>query len=414
MRGNALKPLKHAAVIVVGAGLLQHYIIKEARNMGFAVVATDGNPQAPGFADADMQCVVDTYDSYGTAALVPMIQQKYDIRGVVTCGADVAPTVALVAERACVPGIPYRIAQRSHDKASVRACLSARGLNRYQPQFLIEYRDDALAIVQTEIAYVLHGYPVVVKPLSQRASRGVSIIQHQDQVQAAVTKALEYGDEYLIEERLLGSEHSAEMILGAEGVAHWFNVVDRQFRYDDGIPIETGHINPTALTRKDQEAIYTMMVEASRVLDIRWGAFKCDVIMTTAGPKILECTARLSGGFDSQVTSPLTGRHPMRQLLQLSCGLPVDPQPEAVGYSACAAILPPHQGILQQIPDPVMTERTMVSDILWTVAPGDQIQAPQHLAQRSGYVLAQASEYEDAWDIASQVAEGLANNAVIA
>ena len=68
------------------------------------------------------------------------------------------------------------------------------------------------------------------------------------------------------------------------------------------------------------------MLAAGKVLGMKTGIFKCDIMLTEKGPVILEATARLSGGFDAQYTSPLAhGANYIKGALKLALGEPIDP-----------------------------------------------------------------------------------------
>lgn len=401
---------KPNAVLIIGAGILQTYLIKEAKAMGLAVVAVDGNPNAPGFVFADAHSVMSTYDVETVASAIPSMQERFHLIGVCTAGADVAPTVALAAQAAGVPGIPYGVAKNTHDKGIVRLLLDKAGLSGYQPRFELMSTDEPFSAFHACIDKI-GGYPVVFKPRTQRASRGVSIVTSEAEIAPAVDKLRAYGQAFLIEEHLEGTEHSAEMIFVDHQDFAWANIVDRIFQYDQGIPIEIGHVNPTILPHRDQSATHAMMLKAAEALGVNFGAFKCDVMMTEDGPKILECTARLSGGFDSQVTSPLTGRHPMRTLLELSCGMPITERwTYAEGYAACAAILPKKYGILRAWPTEMMNSLCIpIAKI------GERIVAPTNAAERCGYVIeSHACIYESVWALAKDYADHIAEHMDIA
>jgi cysteine synthase A len=377
------------AVLIIGGGILPSYLVKEAQAMGLYTIVTGTSADAPACVLADEHYVLDPLDGDGHAKLAAGLRDAHacQLRGVCTAGADVAPTVARAAAAAGLPGIPVEVAALTHDKREVRRALCLAGLSCYQP--------DWLTFFQT-VADPDHrlGYPCVVKPVSQRASRGLTIVQDPSMLQEACQKALAYGDTYLIEQRLVGHEHSAEVIFGEDGCPVWANIVDRPFLYDSGVALELGHINPTRLDVQTQQQILFMVLSAARALGVRWGAFKVDCMTTAEGPKILEVTARLSGGFDCQGTSPLTGRHPMRQLLQLSCGMPVEPQGVPQGYAACAAILPNKTGKVMQLPGLVGQH----GEVIWCVTPGDMLETIAHNGARPGFILAHAATYHAAWD----------------
>jgi formate-dependent phosphoribosylglycinamide formyltransferase (GAR transformylase) len=50
-------------VLVIGAGRYQRAVIQRAKDLGYRVVAVDRNPDAPGFAYADIGRVVDFSDA---------------------------------------------------------------------------------------------------------------------------------------------------------------------------------------------------------------------------------------------------------------------------------------------------------------------------------------------------------------
>ena len=399
------------AVLIVGAGLLQCHAIRTARALGLAPLVTDRDGAAPGVALADRWYAVDTYAVEAHRALVPVIQQDYTLRGVVCPGSDVAPSVAAAAAAAGVPGIPEDVARRTHHKGDVRTALMAADLQHVQPHWCltpVQVRRSVLQSLPAAITFLCADHathPLVVKPPQQCASRGVRIVRTWDAVATALEHAAQYGDEVLIEEYLTGTEHSAELLLDGDGKPLWFNVVDRVFSYEDGVPLERGHINPSRLALLQQDTIRRMLLRCAKALDVHWGPFKADVMWTADGPKILECTARLSGGFDSQGTSPLTGRDPTRALLQFACGLPVDaPLGPAQRYAACAAILPDKTGRLVALAPAWRGEE----EVIWTVAPGAVLGPLAHNAQRPGFVLAAAPTYATAWSRAHAAADALA------
>ena len=398
--------------------MLQVPLMVDAKNMGLAVIATDANPDAPGATVADEFFPVDTYDMQGHHLLGRLLadHHTWNILGVATCGSDTAPSVAAAAKGADVRGISLDAAMLTHNKFQVRRTLHSAGLQHYQP--LCTHIDkpsfdkwvvSAVFTQGEEIwARIQQAYqiplPWVVKPLEERASRGVSIVTNYAEYKAALDKVSIYGSGFLVEEQLQGTEHSAEMIVGNSGEVLWWNVVDRFFDYTSGVPIELGHANPTILSATQQAGIYTMVYTAARALGVTWGPFKVDCMLTADGPKVLECTARLSGGFDSQWTCPATGRHPMRVLLQLACGLPIEPQPridQADGYAAAIAILPTQHGILQEIITPAGRD----GEVAWAVTPGQRIGPLQHNAERCGYVFTHATTQQEAWEQGMQRAQ---------
>ena len=144
---------------------------------------------------------------------------------------------------------------RTHDKSSTRGYLER---NESASQYTVEWGSYGLAENSEEIAVSIVSeldLPLVIKPISQSASRGISIARDDDELLQAVGKAREYGTEILAEQYLTGTEHSAEMLLH-NGSIIWFNIVDRVFSYDKGIPLELGHVNSSRLTASQLSLIH--------------------------------------------------------------------------------------------------------------------------------------------------------------
>lgn len=393
---------------VIGAGMLQVAMIQEARRLGYKVIASDMDHEAPGLGLADVPMIIDTYDDKAHVRAAKEFKDiAVDIAGVATCGADCAYTVSRTARALDLPHLDPGIARKMRDKALVRYDLANDAIGQtFQPWFRFT-RVDALLR-----DHELFDYPCVVKPTTQRASRGVTIVERREILPHALNRVKPYatGGMCLVEGRLTGSEHSAELIFVEPGRPCFFNVVDRVFEYKDGIAMEVGHVNPTRLPTDRQVRIKNMMVHAAKVLGVGWGPFKCDIIYTRAEqsgdliePKILEACARLSGGFDCQATTPLSqGRSPIRATIELATGR--NPDPEGLGMTrvmaaACCAAFPP-PGRVVDIDEQALEDAHAVTgvDAIHLVAkPGDLIEPYEHCATRPAFCIAWGDNYDEAW-----------------
>lgn len=386
------------ALLVIGAGLLHCYTIQEAKKLGLYVIATDRYAHASGSYIADEFHPIDIYDIAEHRKLARAL--KPYLIGVTCAGGDAAPTVAACCEEAGLPGIPYDIACRTWNKYEVRLALENAGLVRYQPEWAVlnldDHGDPYHAVGR------VGGFPCIVKPLTQRASRGVHIATDRQSFIYAIHQAAIYGATVLIEEHLDGLEHSAEIIFDATGKLCHFHVCDRFFLYPRGLPLETGHINPSRLDFSQLNAIRAMLLASAHALGVTMGSWKCDVMMTSSGPKILECTARCSGGFDAQISYPRSsGDNLIRRVIQAACGLPLTPQPPLPhgDYCAVAAIIPRHAGIVRSLPE------TGTDEVIWTIEPGGHVQPPQHCAERAGFVITTSYSYQRTWILAHRTAQ---------
>lgn len=112
-------------MLIVGAGIAQAPAIRRARELGFEVVAVDGDERAAGSAFSSCAEVHDFSDLEG----VVTIGRRHAVDGVLTVASDRAvPVVAAVAERLGLPGIGTAVAARMTHKVTMRECLAAEGV----------------------------------------------------------------------------------------------------------------------------------------------------------------------------------------------------------------------------------------------------------------------------------------------
>ena len=127
-------------------------------------------------------------------------------------------------------------------------------------------------------------------------------------------------------------------------------------------------------------------------------------INTKSGPKILEVTPRLSGGFDSQKTTPISsGRNFIRAAMRLSLGLPIDKNDfihKQKKFSAVWAILP-NSGKIKSI-NGINEVKKMkgIKEIIILKNKNDKIPKIINNAQRPAYVISEAETHEQALRIA--------------
>lgn len=369
--------------------------IDAAHDLGLHVVMTDGNRDAPAMRLADEPVELDIYDVDGHVALARELQGRHDLAGVFAEGADVEVTVAAAAVAAGLPGIPVESALNTKNKARTRACLDRAGIPNPDWAEVASATDAAAAAERT-------GYPLVVKAVDNCASRGTTRVASPALLEPAVRLAAASSTTgtALIESCLHGDEQSVELLFDGRGDVRRLNIVDRPFAAGVDYAIELGHVNPSSLPAADQERVYRLAEAAAAATGVGFGAFKADTIMTAEGPRILEVTARLSGGFDCQKTTPLaTGRNFIRAAMRVACGMPPDPadlEPTRRQHAAAWTAFP-SPGRVVRIGG---VERALgqpgVAEVLLRVDVGDVIPEYRDCATRPAFVIAAGNSPDEA------------------
>ncbi len=316
--------LKGKEVIwIVAGGLMQLPAIREARHRGYAVLVTDGNKDCAAKDVADLVIPLDTYDEKGHAALARNLSALgIQFRAVLCPGADVGPTVSRIAELLCLRAVPYSVARRVRHKGFMRVYLGAwTGFQRPDFQFGLFVPDDFR---------LWDRYPCVVKPVTNCATRGITVVQKKEDLLPALVTAAQSNKSgecgAVVEELLSGPELALDFMV-VNGEAIWVNGVQRLFR--SHVPhtreplfgIEGLIINPT----EPPEEVKQIAQVAAQKLGVTEGPFKLDMIDDSRyGWCILECATRLSGGWDHMVLGPLVGKDITGLMLDYALGLPFD------------------------------------------------------------------------------------------
>ena len=94
------------AVISIAAGAGQLPLILTARRLGFAVIAVDRDPDAPGMELADARLVRSTHDLEGILEGLEPLRERFRSRAVATKSSGVpVATTAGVAHALGLPGL---------------------------------------------------------------------------------------------------------------------------------------------------------------------------------------------------------------------------------------------------------------------------------------------------------------------
>jgi biotin carboxylase len=383
------------AILIVCGGMLQVPAVPIAHGLGLKVVMTDANPDAPAMRLADEPVVLDIYDEPGHVALVDDLRSRYRLRGVFAEGADVEVTVAAAARYAGLPGIPVEAARNTKDKVRMRRCFEGAGIPNprwAEVQSRAEAKDESARI----------GFPLMVKSVDNSASRGTTRVNEPASLGPAVDLAIANSstNKALLESCFIGDEQSVETLFDASGNCHHLNIVDRPFSSEGSYAIELGHVNPTRLGGAEQQILFELAEQAASATGVHFGAFKADTIWTAEGPRILEVTARLSGGFDCQYTTPLSsGRNFIRAAMRLAVGMPLDPADltHRMHKFAAAWVAFPDPGLVRSINgvEEALHQRG-VREVFLRVAVGDVIQPYRDCAARPAFVIAVGDTADEA------------------
>jgi biotin carboxylase len=388
--------MKDYVIIIGGGELTMPAYISAREELDLSVIAMDYDPSTPGMRYADEAVEVSTKDAAGAAEAATVLAERLPIRGVFTVGADVEVTVAAVAEALGLPGVSLEVARRCNDKILTHRHLDLVGFAD-KPRYAIVHTAEEARAAAAKI-----GFPCVVKPIDNCASRGVQRVDSPELLDEAFALAsgfnLDKSTGVLIEECLLGTKHTVEMI-AYQGEWHLLSIIDTHY-ISPRWPCETG-LNITMLPPEEQRRLFEFAAGAAKAVGIDFGAHKVDVNRDAGGDiRMIELTARLSGGFHCQYASPLAhGSHDIRAALKLAIGLPLDLEDIRHTHERGAAVRAvfPEPGTIVSVDgvEEALAHPGVQKVFVWKKI-GDKVGPYHNSADRCAFVIADGETVEEA------------------
>ena len=221
---------------------------------------------------------------------------------VATIGSDLAAiTVNYLSARLGLPGNPPETAFLATNKPAMRAAFRAAGL--YTPRFIKVTRGRKPG----ENTFDGWQRPLIVKPVDRSGSRGVTLVEADRQMPAALELAFScsFSREAIVEEFIEGEEFSCEGI-SFEG-RHRLLQVTKKYTTEAPSFIERGHLESAALTAALREKAEPTVFRALDALRIRNGASHTEIRVRPTGEVcLIEAAARMGGDCIGSDLVPLT------------------------------------------------------------------------------------------------------------
>jgi phosphoribosylamine-glycine ligase len=225
--------------------------------------------------------------------LARVVHEHHPVTHIATLGEHDQDRAAAVGEALGVATHSQETVHLAHRKDAMRARLAQAGLDDTPAEIVADV--DALRGFAER-----NGYPFVVKPVSGLASFGVSVVAHGEDLAEAFDKAATAADHgwlrklgVFAEGYLEGPEFSVEAL--SEAGEHVVLAITAKYT-DPVTRVELGHVVPAPLAGELREQIERLTVGVLDALGVRAGATHTEVVVTAAGPRVVETHVR--GGGD--------------------------------------------------------------------------------------------------------------------
>jgi biotin carboxylase len=228
-------------------------------------------------------------------------------------------TAALASERLGLPANPASAVAATRNKADLRRLLDVGEV--HQPRFEVVTRDRTFSAGDVVAAASRIGYPVVIKPSNQAASRGVIRADDEEGARAAARRidAMLSGDgdseaALLVESFVPGDEIAIEAIL-SDGRLEVLAVFDKPNPLDGPFFEETIYVTPSRYSPRVIRASARVVEQACQAIGLVDGPVHGEVRLRQAPesaedviPVLIEVAARTIGGRCAQTLSFSRGR----------------------------------------------------------------------------------------------------------
>lgn len=380
-------------ILIIGAGPVQIAGIKRAQEMGLTVVATDGNPKAPGLQFADIPVVLDVKDMQRTIALA----KRHRVEGVLSIAVEISVrTVVAVARELSLAGLSPKAAENATNKHRMRALWAVSGVPSAASY-------PCMSLGEAQMAARVVGFPVVVKPADCSGSRGVSKVEQIEDLSRAYERAVQYASNgmVLVEEFMPGVEMSVEAFVH-KGEVYVIALSDK-VRTNPPYLLDTTVLFPSEQPLDIQEEAKKIVSAAVKALGIDMSPVHAEVMVTPKGPMMVELAAR-GPGFKvfTDMIPWVTGVDVVKELIKLSIG----ENPDFTIRLNRGSVLrfpevPP--GLVTRV-EGVDEARKIagISDLEIYVKPGDVVRPLTSGSDRVGHIISFAESRKEAVEVVKQ------------
>lgn len=370
-------------LLVLAAGILQVPVIKKAREMGYYVIAADGNPAAVGLPLADKAIVANITDE----EVMLRIAHEEQIDGVIHPCSEVSMNVmGRINDKLGLSGISRDTAIRATNKHLMRQAFEQGGAPSPK-SFCTNDADDGWSIFVNELSH----NTAILKPSRNSGSRGVAKISRQTSKEEFVSlfnRAMNESRDksVMIEQFIDGPEFSVEIIVW-QGEPYVLTVTDKKTT-EAPYFVELGHNQPSVFPEEMQERLKDAAVAGVKALGLDNCAAHAELKLMDGKPYLMEIGARLGGDFIStELTHLSTGVDMVAAAIDVALGNEPDLRPKEARKGVCIRYFTPQPGRLTAIHNQELLNDSHVYDAEIYHQVGDMIPEVRSSLDRSGHVI---------------------------
>lgn len=369
-------------LLILAAGILQVPVIRRAHEMGYYVIAADGNPKAVGLQYADKAVCANITSEEEMLE----IAQKEKIDGVIHPCSEVAMNVmGRINDELHLSGVSRKQAVVATNKHLMREAFKQGGAPS-PISILAKSAEDAWEQFRN---FDCDG---ILKPSRNSGSRGISkvfkSVTSKDDFIRNYEIALEESRDHsvLIEQFIEGPEFSVEVIVW-NGNINVLTVTDKKTTEAPHF-VELGHNQPSCFPEDTVAIIKDAAVKGVKTLGVDKCACHAEVKVMNGKAYLMEVGARMGGDFISTVLTRLsTGIDMVAAAIDCALGIEPDLIPKAEPQGVCIRYFCPKPGKLMNISNTEVLDNSHIYESEIYCKAGDEIPEVTSSLCRSGHVI---------------------------
>lgn len=371
------------SVLIIGAGFLQSFVIKRAKDLGYKTFAVDGDKNAVGFKYADFSECINIVDEKACLEYA----RKNNVDGVLTAATDYGVlTAAYIAKEMNLNGLDYESAKLIKNKYLVRKCLFENKVDDTKQTYEVDSITD-IASLSAKI-----DFPVMVKPCDGSGSRGAGRVDIAEDLKKACDYAMSGSitNRAEIESFITGKEYGAESFV-ENGNIHILAVM-KKYMTKPPFYAELGHKLPSGLPDDIERKIKDCVKNAIKALKINFGSVNMDILVSDDNRvHIVDIGARMGGNLIGSHIVPLgTGVDYMGNMIKAAVGDETD-FGSAVKNNVATSLLALSPGKVKALPDFDAIENELEVKIEHHLKVGDIINPYRTNLDGCGYIVSTGS-----------------------
>ena len=275
-------------VLILGAGYEQLPIYNLCKKKSLKIIAIDKNVNAPGLKLADYKISTSLRNDKDIVKKIK--NSKKNIVAVLTMANDIPLIQYKISKALNLKGISASSAKLCSDKAL------------FYKKFVKEKFNipNYIEVSKKKMNFNNLKFPLIYKPRDGRGSRGVFYLRNKKDVKNYLDGSFKTTEKktLILQEYILGTQLSTESLVYKKKIYTVISVRNySDTRYLRPNIIENGGHHPAQISQDMELKINKLLLKVARVLKIKEGPLKCDLVINKEKIFILEAAPRFGGGY---------------------------------------------------------------------------------------------------------------------